>query len=96
LASEQINLFINIATRLVGKGLVIQHGHSTIIEANKIGENCQIWHNVTIGTNLSHSGNKSIIGDNVKICAGVIVVGNISIGNNVTIGAGAVVTKSVP
>lgn len=96
LASERINLFINIPTNNIGKGLVIQHGHSTIIEAHKIGENCQIWHNVTIGTNISNSGNKCTIGDNVKICAGAIVLGNILIGNNVTVGAGAVVVKSIP
>lgn len=92
----KVNLFINIPSCNVGNGLVIQHGFSTIIEANTIGENCQIWHNVTIGTNVSHSGNKATIGDNVKICAGAIVIGNITIGNNVTIGAGAVIVKSVP
>ena len=39
---------------------------------------------------------KPIIGNNVKICAGSILVGNIKIGNNVIIGAGSVVTKNVP
>jgi serine O-acetyltransferase len=37
-----------------------------------------------------------VIGNNVLICAGAIVLGNIVIGNNVTIGAGTVLTKSVP
>ncbi len=77
-------------------GLVIQHGHSTRINAKSIGRNCQIWHNVTIGTNKSHSRNLPAIGDNVKICAGSIVIGNISIGDNVTVGAGCVVVKDVP
>lgn len=77
-------------------GLVIQHGHSTRINAKTIGLDCQIWHNVTIGTNKSHSGNLPIIGNNVKICAGAIVIGNIVIGDNVTIGAGSVVVKDVP
>lgn len=96
LARERQLLFINISSHLVGEGLVIQHGHSTIVEADSIGRNCQIWHNVTVGTNKSHSGNKPTIGDNVKICAGAIVIGKISIGNNVTIGAGTVVVKSIP
>ena len=37
-----------------------------------------------------------IIGDNVRICAGAVVLGDIIIGNNVTIGANAVVLKDVP
>ena len=36
-----------------------------------------------------------VIGNNVYIAKGAIVMGGISIGNNVTIGANAVVTKSV-
>lgn len=94
LAPGQYALFINC--RNIKKGLVIQHGHSTRIGAISIGEGCQIWHNVTIGTNKSHSGNLPTIGNNVKICAGAIVIGNITIGDNSIIGAGSVVVKSVP
>lgn len=89
-------LFLNTASKRVGTGLIIQHGFSTIVEAESIGENCQIWHNVTVGTNISHSGNKPTIGSNVKICAGAIVIGKIRIGDNVTIGAGSVVVKDIP
>lgn len=96
LAEGRESLYINMPADKIGMGLVIQHGFSTIIEANKIGDRCQIWHNVTIGTNLSHSGNKATIGNDVKISAGAIVLGNICIGNNVTIGAGSIVTKDVP
>ena len=39
---------------------------------------------------------KPTIGDNVKICAGAIVIGGVSIGNNSIVGAGAVVVKDVP
>ncbi len=96
LAPGRESLYINMNSAKVGKGLVIQHGFSTIVEAHSIGENCQIWHNVTVGTNISHSGNKAIIGNNVKISAGAIVIGNITIGDNVTIGAGSVVVKDIP
>ena len=95
-ASGRESLYLNIPSERIAPGLVMQHGFSTIAEVIKIGKNCQIWHNVTIGTNKSGSGNKVTIGDNVKICAGAIVLGKITIGNNVTIGAGAVVVKSVP
>ncbi len=96
IARGQINLYFDTPRRKINWGLVIQHGHSTRINGYKIGGNCQIWHNVTIGTNISHSGNLPTIGNNVKISTGAIVIGNIVIGNHVTIGAGAVVTKSIP
>ena len=79
----------------IGSGLVLWHGDSTIIFAESVGENCEIWHNVTIGR--AHGlGRRPRIGNNVKVCAGAIVIGDIEIGDNVVIGAGAVVTKSVP
>lgn len=76
---------------------MIQHGFSTILNAESIGDNCQVWHGVTIGK--SHSGKlepRPIIGNNVKICCHATVLGGITIGDNVVIGANAVVTKSVP
>lgn len=36
------------------------------------------------------------IGDNVWICAGVIVLPGVTIGSNCVIGAGSVVTKDIP
>lgn len=78
-----------------GKGLFFQHGFSTIINARSIGDYCWINQQVTIGDS---TGKEDIptIGNNVRICAGAIVVGNITIGDNVTIGAGATVYKDVP
>lgn len=78
-----------------GKGLFFQHGFATIINARSIGDYCWINQQVTIGDS---TGKEDIptIGNNVRICAGAIVVGNITIGDNVTIGAGATVYKDVP
>ena len=42
------------------------------------------------------NNNLPIIGNNVTVYAGAIIVGGIHIGDNVTIGAGAVVVKDVP
>ena len=36
------------------------------------------------------------IGNNVVICAGAIVIGNITVGDNAIIAAGCVVNKDVP
>lgn len=79
----------------VGCGLVIQHGHSTIIHAKSIGAHCQVWQNVTIGKSRPGGGLPEI-GNDVMIFTGAVVLGEIKIGDNVVIGANAVVTKSVP
>lgn len=93
---ESSTTFFNTPQVKIGRGLVLQHGFSSIINAKEIGQNCQIWQNVTIGLSESGTDKKPIIGNNVKICAGAIVLGKISIGDNVIIGAGSVVVKSVP
>lgn len=65
----------------------------------KIGKNCTIFQNVTIGDgkfNLERNTSIPEIGDNVTICANAVVIGGIRVGNNAVIGAGAVVLKDVP
>ncbi len=63
----------------------------------KIGKNCMIFQNVTIGIRSTKEKAKAPrIGDNVKIFAGAILLGDITIGDNVTIGAGAVVLDNIP
>lgn len=87
--------FLSIGTRAecIGGGLFIQHGNSTIIHAKSIGDNCWINQNVTIGD----SGKGiPVIGNNVRICTGAVVLGPISIGDNAVIGANATVVKDVP
>lgn len=84
--------FLTPANKVKG-GLLIIHGFSTIVNAESIGENCTIYQQCTIG--YGNNG-KPVIGDNVTIYAGAIVVGNITIGDNCVIGAGTTVTKSIP
>jgi serine O-acetyltransferase len=83
-----------IYTPMIGPGLFIHHGFSTIISARSIGSNCWINQQVTIG--YSNLTDTPTIGDNVTITAGAKVFGNISIGRNSIIGANAVVFKDVP
>ena len=62
-----------------------------------MGNDCQIWQNVTIGkSSTSPERNRPTIGNNVRIAAGAIVIGNIHVGNGSTIGAGSVAVKDVP
>lgn len=77
----------------IGGGLFIQHGFSTILAAERVGENCWINQQVTVG----YKGNDAPhIGDNVRIHCGALVLGDVTIGNGVIVGAGAVVVKDVP
>lgn len=39
---------------------------------------------------------RPVIGKNVRVATGAIVIGDVRIGDNVVIGAGAVVVKDVP
>lgn len=78
----------------LGGGLLIQHGHSTIINAAKVGKNFFTNQNVTIGWR-DDSGNP-VIGDNVRVGTGALILGPVTIGDNVNIAAGAVVVKDVP
>lgn len=48
------------------------------------------------GGGNSHYPGVPVIGDNVDMSKGCIVMGGISVGNNVIIGANAVVNKPVP
>ena len=89
-------IFIWTLPNKIGKGFILQHGHSSQINAISIGDHCQIWHNVTIGITQSGTQKKPILKNNVKIYTGAIVLGEIIIGNNVIVGAGSVVTKDVP
>ncbi len=80
----------------IGAGLKLDHPFSTILNAKEIGCNCRIKNNITIGNKNDDESLRPVIGDNVYIGAGAIIIGNISIGSDSKIGAGAVVTKDVP
>jgi len=71
-----------------------------------LGDNVRISHNVMLLTGehdytkksfpVVKEGKDIIIGDNVWICAGAIVIGGVTIGDNSVIAAGSIVTKDVP
>ena len=79
----------------IGAGLCIHHPQNIIVApTTTIGENCTIYHGVTVGRGPMPGTPK--IGDNVVIYAGAKILGGITIGDNVEIGANAVVTRDVP
>ena len=82
-----------IETEDIGGGLFIQHGFSTIICAERIGENCWINQQVTIG----YDGLECpTLEDNVVVHCGAKVIGGITMGRGSVAAAGAVVVKDVP
>ena len=66
----------------IGGGFRIQHGYSTWIVADSIGENFHINQNVTVSQG---KGGRPTIGDNVYVFTGAVATGKIRIGDNVTI-----------
>ena len=66
-------------------------------ETATIGDNCTIYHGVTLGgTGKDKYKRHPDLGNNVIVGCGAKVLGPIKIGNNVKIGANSVVLKEVP
>ncbi len=89
---KESSFIIDVNTK-IGGGLQLAHPYSTILNAEKIGENVYVNHLVTVG---EKNGKRPIIEDGVKLYANSIVIGGITVGKNAIIGAGAVVVKDVP
>ncbi len=85
------SLYIN--TFNIGGGLFIQHGFSTIIAAERIGENCRIFQQVTIGY---RGKEKPILEDYASVTCGAKVLGGVTMHKNSIAAAGAVVLRDVP
>ncbi len=79
----------------IGAGLCLIHPFNVMIGPGvEIGENCLIFHGVTLGSGVVPGRPK--IGDNVDIYAGACILGGVVIGDAVMIGANCVVTRDVP
>ena len=65
-------------------------------ETATVGNDCTIYHNVTLGgTGKDKYKRHPDIGNHVMVGCGAKVLGSIRIGNNVKIGANAVITKNI-
>ena len=82
----------------IGNRLFIDHGMGIVFgETTEIGDNCTIYHGVTLGGTGKDTGKRHpTIGDNVVIGAGAKVLGPFTVGSGSKIGALAVVLKEVP
>lgn len=82
----------------IGKNLFIDHGTGIVIgETATIGNNCTIYHDVTLGgTGKDKYKRHPDIGNNVMIGTGTKILGPIKIGDNVKVGANSTILKDVP
>ncbi len=94
------NSYFPLSVRIDGMPSFPHGPNGVFISAQaKIGKNCVIFHQVTIGSNTlldSKGQGAPVIGNDVFIGAGAKIIGNVTIGNNVRIGANCVVVKNVP
>lgn len=101
-------MIIKAGIRIVWGGVVpyqAQIGKGTILGYQALGmvihkrcvivESCHISQNVTIG-GTSGQYEVPILGDNVQVGVGAVIIGPIHIGDNVIIGANSVVNKDIP
>lgn len=82
----------------IGKNLVIDHGMGIVIgETAEVGDDCLIYHGVTLGgTGKDHGKRHPTIGNNVLISCGAKVLGPFKVGDNARIASNAVVLSEVP
>lgn len=81
----------------IGEKLFIDHGMGIVIgETAEIGDNCTIYHQVTLGGTGKDTGKRHpTVGDNVLIGAGAKILGPVTIGDNARIAAGSIVMKDI-
>lgn len=77
----------------IGKGLFIDHGMGIVIgETAQIGDNCVMYHGVTLGGTGKDQGKRHpTVGDNVTLGCHATLLGPVKIGNRVKVGAETVI-----
>lgn len=82
----------------IGRRFFIDHGMGVVIgETAVIGDDCTIYHGVTLGGTTWNKGKRHpTLGNGVVIGAGAKVLGPIDIGEGARIGSNSVVVKPVP
>lgn len=88
-------LGIEIGPNCFGKGLQIWHYGSIVVNPEvRAGENCTLHGGNCIGNNGMDKA-APVLGDNVDIGFGAVIIGDITIASGTKIGANAVVNKSI-
>jgi len=82
----------------IGRRFFIDHGMGVVIgETALIGDDCTLYHGVTLGgTSWAKGKRHPTLGNGVVVGAGAKILGPIEIGDRAKIGSNAVVVKPVP
>lgn len=82
----------------IGRRFFIDHGLGVVIgETAQIGDDCTLYHQVTLGGTSWDKGKRHpTLGNGVVVGAGAKILGPIMIGDGARIGSNAVVLKDVP
>jgi serine O-acetyltransferase len=83
---------------VIGRRFFIDHGMGIVIgETAEIGDDCSLYHGVTLGGTSWNPGKRHpTLGNNVVVGAGAKILGPIMINDGARIGSNAVVVKEVP
>ena len=81
----------------IGRRLIIDHGMGVVIgETAEVGDDCYLYHQVTLGgTSSEHGKRHPTLGNGVIVGAGAKILGAITVGDNARVGANAVVVQAV-
>jgi len=82
----------------IGHGVFIDHGMGLVIgETASVGDNCVLYHGVTLGANTFDKVDRHPkLGKGVIVFANATIIGPVNIGDNSIIAANAVVLKDAP
>ncbi|WP_029918334.1 serine O-acetyltransferase [Pelobacter seleniigenes] len=82
----------------IGKGFFIDHGMGVVIgETAEIGDNCTLYHGVTLGgTSWAKEKRHPTLGNNVIVGSGAKILGPFKVGDDSKVGSNSVVVKEVP
>lgn len=82
----------------IGKSFFIDHGMGTVIgETAEVGDNCTLFHGVTLGGTGKETGKRHpTLKNDVTVGAHAQILGSITLGEGCVIGAAAVVLDNVP
>ena len=77
----------------IGKGFTITHPVGIVIGACSAGENFTIYQNCSVG--VRGAGKAPVLGNNVDLCTGSCILGEIHIADDVRIGAMSLVIHDI-
>ena len=82
---------------IIGRRFFIDHGMGVVIgETSEIGDDCMIYHGVTLGgTSWDKEKRHPTLMDGVIIGAGAKILGPVTLGKNVRVGSNSVVVRSI-